>query len=275
MPAPRPRQISDILPKIQNVATTSNFLVKFALPNSSLRRHLRKKGINDRFIADDIGLLCSDAVLPGSALATINTVGDYQGLVERMVHTRNFTQINFDFYVDTAYKSMKFLEHWMEYITGSIRNPADDAYFYQLHYPVEYKSNDTRIVKFERDYNRFLEYRFIGLFPLALNSTRVSYNNSQVLKASASFSFDRYICGESTSLARDLKRAFNEIFNRGNVERDGSSINTNALNGSVYQVSSQGDRSKVENTASGREGQVTTLNNTNLGVGQVVSNGRR
>ena len=147
---------------------------------------------------------------------------------------------------------MKFLEHWMEYITGAVDDPAKDTYHYRLHYPSEYKSNETRIVKFERDYNRFLEYRFIGLFPLALNSTRVSYNNSQVLKASASFSFDRYICGESTSLARDLKRAFNEIFNRGNVERDGSSINTNALNGSVYQVSSQGDRSKVENTASGR-----------------------
>ena len=91
----------------------------------------------------------------------------------------------------------------MEYITGAISNPADDAYFYQLHYPSEYKSNDTRIVKFERNYKQFLEYRFIGLFPLALNSTRVSYNGSQVLKASASFSFDRYICGESSSLARD------------------------------------------------------------------------
>ena len=279
MPAPRPRPISDFLPRFQNVAQTSQFVVKFALPFSrnsgGLRSFLRRKGVNDRFVVEDAGLLCSDAVLPGSAMASIDTRGDYQGVIERMAHTRNFTQIQLEFYVDNEYKSMKFLEHWMEYITGSIRNPADDAYFYQLHYPVEYKSNDTRIVKFERDYNRFLEYRFIGLFPLALNSTRVSYNNSQVLKASASFSFDRYICGESTSLARDLKRAFNEIFNRGNVERDGSSINTNALNGSVYQVSSQGDRSKVENTASGRVGQVTTLSNTNLGPGQVVSNGRR
>mgnify|MGYP003127587767 FL=1 len=278
MPAPRPRPISDFLPRFQNVAQTSQFIVKFALPysrSSGLRSFLRRKGVNDRFVTEDAGLLCSDAVLPGSAMASLDTRGDYQGVIERMAHTRNFTQITLEFYVDNEYKSMKFLEHWMEYITGSIRNPADDAYFYQLHYPVEYKSNDTRIVKFERDYNRFLEYRFIGLFPLALNSTRVSYNNSQVLKASASFSFDRYICGESTSLARDLKRAFNEIFNRGNVERDGSSINTNALNGSVYQVFSQGDRSKVENTASGRVGQVTTLNNTNLGVGQVVSNGRR
>ena len=69
MPAPRPRRISDIMPKIQNVAQTSQFLVKFVLPRGdnnnrrSLRGHMRRKGINDRFIADNVGLLCSDAVL--------------------------------------------------------------------------------------------------------------------------------------------------------------------------------------------------------------------
>ena len=47
----------------------------------------------------------------------LNTAGDYQGLIERFAHTRNFTQINFDFYVDNEYKSLKFLEHWMEYIS--------------------------------------------------------------------------------------------------------------------------------------------------------------
>ena len=103
MPAPRPRSISDILPRIQNVAQTSNFLVKFDVPNSGgLKSHMRKKGINDRFIIDDVGLLCNDAVLPGSALASFNTAGDYQGMIERFAHTRNFTQISLEFYVDNA-----------------------------------------------------------------------------------------------------------------------------------------------------------------------------
>ena len=234
MPAPRPRPISDFLPRFQNVAQSSQFLVKFALPSSfgggGLRSFLRRKGVNDRFVVEDAGLLCSDAVLPGSAMASVDTRGDYQGVIERFAHTRNFTQINLEFYVDNEYKSMKFLEHWMEYITGAIADPADDTYFYQLNYPNEYKSNDTRIVKFERNYKQFLEYRFIGLFPLSLNSTRVSYQGSQVLKASASFSFDRYVCGESTSLARDLRRAYNEIFGRGNVARDGTSVLENTLN---------------------------------------------
>ena len=221
MPAPRPRQISDILPKLQNVATTSNFLVKFVLPNSGLRTHLRRKGINDRFIAEEAGLLCSDAVLPGSALASINTVGDYQGVVEKMVHTRNFTQINFEFYVDLEYKSLKFLEHWMEYISGASDDeggdPSSDNYFFQMRYPSEYKSNDTRVVKFERDHKRFLEYRFIGLFPLSINSVRVNYQGSQILKATVTFSYDRYVCGESSSLARQLGKLFNNDDSRGVV----------------------------------------------------------
>jgi len=225
VPAPRPRGISDIMPKLQNVAQTSQFLVKFVLPRGDCRRFLRQKGINDRFIADNVGLLCSDAVLPGSAMATLNTAGDYQGVIERFAHTRNFTQINFDFYVDNEYKSLKFLEHWMEFISsGSISDPSSDTYHFKMKYPDEYKSNDTRVVKFERNHFQFLEYRFVGMFPLSLNSTRVSYQNSQVLKATATFSFDRYICGETSSLARALGLDLN---NAGGRSGNAANLNYN------------------------------------------------
>ena len=228
MPAPRPRGISDIMPKLQNVSLSSRFLVKLVLPRSPVRTFLRQKGINDRFIADDIGLLCSDAVLPGSALASLNTAGDYQGVVERFAHTRNFTQINLEFYVDNEYKSLKFLEHWMEFIAGgSSADPINDSYHFKMRYPDEYKSNDTRIVKFEANHFQFLEYRFIGLFPLSLNSTRVSYQNSTVLKASCQFSYDRYVCGESSSLARALGISNNKT--RADATQDG--IQRNSENG--------------------------------------------
>jgi hypothetical protein len=230
VPAPRPRGISDIMPKLQNVAQTSKFLVKFVLPRSPVRRFMRQKGINDRFISDNIGLLCSDAVLPGSALASLNTAGDFQGVVERFAHTRNFTQINLEFYVDNEYKSLKFLEHWMEYIAGaSTADPVNDSYHFKMRYPEEYKSNDTRIVKFEANHFQFLEYRFIGMFPLSLNSTRVSYQSSSILKATCSFSYDRYICGESSSLARALGISNNKV--RSGATDDGIQRNTeNGLN---------------------------------------------
>ena len=234
MPAPRPRGISDIMPKLQNVAQTSQFLVKFVLPRGDCRRFLRQKGVNDRFVADNVGLLCSDAVLPGSAMATLNTAGDYQGVIERFAHTRNFTQINFDFYVDNEYKSLKFLEHWMEFISsGSISDPSSDTYHFKMKYPDEYKSNDTRVVKFERNHFQFLEYRFVGMFPLSLNSTRVSYQNSQVLKATATFSFDRYICGETSSLARALGLDLN---NQASRNRNASARQTELNNNSLSRI---------------------------------------
>ena len=281
MPAPRPRRISEFLPRMQNVAQTSHYLVKFALPISGVRSYLRRKGINDRFVAEDAGLLVSDAVLPGSAMAAVNVAGDFQGVIERFAHTRNFTQINLEFYVDNDYTSLKFIEHWMEYITGAISDPAKDNYHFQLHYPSEYKSNETRIVKFERDYNRFLEYKFIGLFPLSLNSTRVSYQGSQVLKASAAFSFDRYICGESTSLVRDLLKAYNNIFGRGNSydanNSSMSSYNPNlSTNGGLNQASlnqsnNMNSSALVQRMTTGITGNTNTLGGQSLGPGQVIS----
>ena len=276
MPAPRPKRISDILPKLQNVAQTSNFLVKFVLPNGGLKSHMRRKGLNDRFVIEDAGLLCYNAVLPGSALAAVNTVGDYQGMVERFAHTRNFTQVNFEFYVDNEYKSLKFLEHWMEFITGSnTRDVSADTYYFQLNYPDDYKSNDTRVVKFEKNYSQFLEYRFVGLFPLNLNSTRVQYGNSQILKATASFSYDRYICGESSSLARDLGRAFNDLGAAfGNNNKDGAVTygDNDRLNDIIKVSSSTGgvlnsDVAKLNTSMTGNVEQVSTAYGDGLGSG--------
>ena len=276
MPAPRPKRISDILPKLQNVAQTSNFLVKFVLPNGGLKSHMRRKGLNDRFVIEDAGLLCYNAVLPGSALAAVNTVGDYQGMVERFAHTRNFTQVNFEFYVDNEYKSLKFLEHWMEFITGNnSQDVSSDTYYFQLNYPDDYKSNDTRVIKFERNYSQFLEYRFVGLFPLNLNSTRVQYGNSQILKATASFSYDRYICGESSSLARDLGRAFNDIGAAfGNASKDGAITygDNDRLNDIIKVSSSTGgvlnsDVAKLNTSMTGNVEQVSTAYGDGLGSG--------
>ena len=121
----------------------------------------------------------------------------------------------------------------MEFITGgSIGDPSQDTYHFKMRYPDDYKANETRVVKFERNYSQFLEYRFIGLFPLSLNSVRVSYNNSQVLKATASFSYDRYVCGESNSLARALGLDLNNQRGKGDrarIDAQAESIRLNRI----------------------------------------------
>tara|TARA_B100001250_G_scaffold144420_1_gene123654 strand:+ start:3211 stop:4053 length:843 start_codon:yes stop_codon:yes gene_type:complete len=216
VPAPIPKKISQILPKFQNVAQTSHYLVKFGLPSKGgLRSHLQDKGVDVRFSGEDIGLLCSSAVLPGSSMATVAVTGEYQGLVEIIPHTRNFTRIKLEFYVDNRYKSLKFLEHWMEYITGgSSAGTLDDGYHFKLHYPEEYRSESTKIIKFEKNYRQFLEYNFRGLYPINLSSTKVSYKNSDVLKATCEFAYERYICGEATSASESAGTDQNNSLSR-------------------------------------------------------------
>ena len=203
MSAPIPKKISQILPKFQNVAQSSHYLVKFGLPGGTLRSHLSRKGVDYRFHTEDVGLLCSSAVLPGSTFATEVVQGEFQGVTETVPHTRNFTRIKLEFYVDNEYRTLKFLEHWMEYITGaSSADSARGGYNFKLHYPESYRSQTTKIVKFEKNYRQNIEWNFVGLFPIALDSTRVQYQSSQLLKASCSFAFERYVCGRADSFSQ-------------------------------------------------------------------------
>lgn len=206
MPRPFPKKISQIKPLISNVALTSNYLMQFGGFPPSLMIYLKQRGMDTRFLGEEIGLLCSRASLPGSSFATADIVGNFQGVTERMIHTRQFVQMDLDFYVDNEYRALKFLEHWMEFAssgstTGSDAvDPAQRGYYYRMRYPDEYKCDYTKVVKFEKDYRRYVEYRFIGLFPISLNATTVSYEGSQILKATASFNYERYIAGQSYSI---------------------------------------------------------------------------
>ena len=205
MPRPFPKKISQIKPTLTEVAQSSHFIVEFGGLSGNLRRHLRDRGMDSRFITDNLSLLCNRASLPGSGLATADVIGNFTGVAEKFAHTRTFVQMDMEFYVDNSYRSLKFIEHWMEFIssgaeTGLGVNPLRTGYHFRMRYPSEYKCDETRIIKFERDYNRYIEYRFFGLFPIALNATPVSYEGSTLLKASASFNYDRYYSGQSRSL---------------------------------------------------------------------------
>lgn len=198
----RPSRISQIKSTVTNLAQTSHFRVNFGGLSGPLRTHLLSRNIGPIFTGDSLSLLCCGASLPASSFATADIVGNYMGVTEKMAHTRQFTQIDLEFYVDRDYKVIKFLEHWIEFISsGSYQNPVSDGYFFRMQYPSLYKTSQTTITKFERDYAKTLQYTFMGLFPLAMNPIPVSYNSSEVLKASATFNFDRYVCGQTSSLS--------------------------------------------------------------------------
>ena len=199
----RPRRIADFKPTFTNLAQTSHYQLIFGGLPTGLRQHLNVRGLDYRFITNTSGLLCSNAVLPGASLATADVIGNYTGVSERMAHTKAFQKINLEFYVDSEYKSLKFLEHWVEFIAnGSGEDQSRKDYYFRMEYPDDYKTYETKIIKFDRDYNEEMQYNFYGMFPQAINSTPVKYEGSEVLKASALFSFDRYSAGKFSSYDR-------------------------------------------------------------------------
>jgi len=206
----RPRKISDIKPLFTNLAQTSHYEVKFGGLPPQLSSYLLKRGITSRFIAEDAGLLCNNAILPTTQLSTVDVAGNYIGMTETFAHRRVYQDISLEFYVDKNYNSLKFLEHWMEFIASGASNPingnnapininVDEGYFMRMQYPKYYKSNQTKIIKFDRDYKKELEYTFIGLYPYSIGSIPVSYSQSDVMKMSVTFKIDRYVIGKSYS----------------------------------------------------------------------------
>jgi hypothetical protein len=210
----KPRKISDIAPLFRNLAQTSHYEVKFGgLPNQ-LGEYLSQRGISSRFTSEDAGLLCYNALLPTTQISTIN-VQNYTGITETFANARNYQDISLEFYVDSNYKTLKFLEHWMEFIASGSNNPirsklspisqnVDTGYIIRLQYPEYYKSNKTKIIKFDRDYKKEIEYTFIGLYPYNIASIPVSYGQSDAMKMSVSFKIDRYVIGKSLSI--DINR---------------------------------------------------------------------
>ena len=188
----RPKKIADIKPILTNVAQTSHYQVFFDGLTSDLFTFLGSKGVNLRFITVNAGLLCNQASIPGSSLATTDIFGNFTGVQEKFAHTRIFTELSLDFYVDKDYKMIKFFEHWIDYIANGSEKTSpnvrkdDPGYFYRMRYPREsssgYKCDKTKIVKFNIDYRSEIEYTFFGLFPINFSSTPVQYGNSDVLR---------------------------------------------------------------------------------------------
>lgn len=210
-----PRRISDIKPTLTNLAQTSHYEVRFGALPDKLSSYLLSKGIDSGFISNSAGLLCYSASLPTTSLAA-NEISNYMGIREKFAHTRMYSDITLEFYVDKNYKMLLFLETWMEYIaSGSfvhtdpntntqVINQNVDGYFIRMQYPENYKANSVKIIKFDRDYKKEIEYNFRGFYPRDISSLQVSYSNSDTLKVSATFYYDRYIAGKTTTFSQSI-----------------------------------------------------------------------
>ena len=203
---PQKLTVSKIKSRLLNTAQSSLYRLTLSVPQA-VRNRLSLSSLD----YDNISLLCSEAVLPGSSLTTHEATNDYAGVTEKMAYRRMYDEtISLTFYVDRDYKVLKLFETWMDYITGIDDTSTYETPYvsYRMSYPVTYKNN-IFITKFEKDQfmreysnsrkasarvpRTILDYTFVNAFPLSLTSIPVSYEGAQVLKCNVSFNFIRYV----------------------------------------------------------------------------------
>ena len=184
---------------IGGLAQTNHYIVTFSSLTPAIETYLRRYcGVRDlrRFLATQSGILCSEASLPTSNLATAEVKDTFMGIPQEFAHTRLYTDLDFTFYINEDYTLLKVFEGWMEYISSGANRRTrqlDRGYYRRMVYPDTYKVDSMYITKFEKNYKRELKYRFINAFPKAITPVQVSYGDADVLRVTVSFNFDRYV----------------------------------------------------------------------------------
>ena len=207
------RNIDTIKATLLRPATTSHFEVRIGIPRntrtSGLGSHLR--GFLSGNSQENLNLMCCEAVLPGSQLATTEITNNYTGVTERHAYRRIYDEtIDLTFYVDAGnYLPIIFFETWMN---GIVNEDQDDAvsgnYNYRVKYPDDYVAQGLQVIKFEKDYHSQItgriynvrkgsgtsvQYDFVRSYPRSITSMPVSYDGSNLLKCSVQMSYVRYV----------------------------------------------------------------------------------
>jgi len=157
--------------------------------------------------------MCAEAEIPGTSFQTSLAVGHHQGIQEEFPNLRTFPPLNLTFYVDADHVILEVFESWMTYInpiTGGKNAKRKVNAYGRFNYPEDYKEI-LHITKFERDTfldelpvkttppklprestTRLTSYEFVNVWPTNMTSMRVAYGDTNVLRCSVQFAYDRF-----------------------------------------------------------------------------------
>jgi hypothetical protein len=239
-------KVSEIKQKLLRPAQTSVYSVEI-LTNQKVNSFV---GVTLSKEQEIINLSCCEASLPGSSLATHESNNDYHGTSEKMAYRRIYDDtIDLTFYIDYRYNTLKYFLAWMSFIVGegnyfTQNDYIDPTTFYRMTYPFSYKTK-IKLLKFEKDIstsspNYRIGYDFIDAFPINIASTPISYDQSDLLKVTVSFSYTRYVIRSkfspySTSAESAIDIPFNpqvQAFQNSN----NFDFGIEPLNGSTYTL---------------------------------------
>ena len=210
--------MKDLRELVGDLSQTNHYLVSFSTLNSTLMSYIQSRiGFTEdtrNFLSRKTGLLCAEASLPTSSMATAEVRDNFMGIPQEFAHTRLYTDIDFTFYVDSNYVNLRIFEAWMDYIAGGSELEIDELnenYYRRMNYPDNYKVQTMFISKFERDFNSQIDYQFVNAFPKLVTAIPVSYGAADLLKVTVSFTYDRYIVNPKGSIKKANTSEFNDI----------------------------------------------------------------
>jgi len=209
---PSSKNIQDIKTNLLHPATTSHFYVQLDTTNPPAQ-YLNENGV--KLDKEKLNLLCAEATLPGSNVATLELTSDHTGVTERHAYRRVYDdRIDLTFYVDVDnYLPIRFFETWIKWIANESKAVDKSIgaglntpeYNYRFKYRDDYAVDGLKITKFERsNYGSGirgvkatpLTYGFVKAYPISISSMPISYDSSSLLKCMVSFTYMRYYVGE-------------------------------------------------------------------------------
>ena len=259
--------VDKIKANLLHPALTSHFEVLIPKPSGLTDGYLNANGLpgfSDK--QSKLNLLCSEATLPGSSLATHENNSDFTGVTEKFAYRRLYDdRIDFTFYVDAAnYLPIRFFETWIKFIVGESQTKSEESgklsskdpnYFYRIRYPNNYIVEGLKITKFERTSKNkksanhegnTLIYNFVNSYPISITSMPVSYDTSSLLKCTVSFSYIRYyveskdVAGTPDSSSRSPNGAADSPFTGAQLD------NIEALDIEYTQALASGNNDRIE-----------------------------
>jgi hypothetical protein len=204
---------SEILGRFTRLAQTSQYYVHLAPLTETVRGGqtssgaqktfsdiLSSVGVDQTFVNGTVGMYCNEASLPGNSFATTEMTTDFPGVSQKFPYRKIYNDLQLTFYVDDQYNVIKFFEAWMSYIASpyglgkGIYESSGQRGSFRFNYPNAYKCN-IYVAKFNKDatLSNRIAYRFINAFPIDITSMPVSYDSSDILRCTVSFSYDRYL----------------------------------------------------------------------------------
>ena len=222
MASTAPRKIAQTVADLLNPALTSHYHINIGVPFNDVGFSEFLSGTGASYYPNQgkLNLMCSEAQLPGSQLATTELLNDFPGVSERHVYRRQFDdRIDLNFYCDAEqYLPIRFFEAWMNYITNTDNGDImKENYSYRMKFPNTYKG-PLEVTKFEKNMQsknkvKPLTYKFVNCFPLAISSMPVTYDASDLLKCNVSFAYSRYYIDESTRVSEFVNPSAQANFN--------------------------------------------------------------